>query len=73
MKNIIKSILSPMNLAGLMAWAAIGWELAASSPGSSAWVASATPKPVLLGLHGLFMLLFLWPNKTRLTVLAQLI
>jgi signal transduction histidine kinase len=73
MKNVIKSILSPMNLAGLMAWAAIGWELASGTHGTSAWVTEATPKPVLLGLHGMFMLLFLWPNKTRLTVIAQLI
>lgn len=73
MKNVIKSILSPLNLAGLMAWAAIGWELATGTHGTSAWVATATPKPVLLGLHGMFMLLFLWPNKTRLTVIAQLI
>ena len=73
MKNVIKSILAPMNLAGLLAWAAIGWELAASTLGTSAWMTVATPKPILLGLHGIFMLLFLWPNKTRFTVIAQLI
>ena len=73
MKNLIKSTFSPLNLAGLMAWGAIGWELAAGNPGMSAWVGEATPKPVLLGLHGLFMLLFLWPDKTRLTVIAQLL
>jgi signal transduction histidine kinase len=73
MKNFIKSVLSPMNLAGLMAWAAIGYELSAGDPGKSAWVSVALPNSVLLGLHGLFMLLFLWPNKTRLIVIAQLI
>jgi signal transduction histidine kinase len=73
MKNFIKSVLTPLNLAGLMAWAAIGWELAAGNPGTSAWVTAALPRPALLGLHGLFMLLFLWPDKTRLTVIAQLV
>lgn len=73
MKTLIKSAFSPLNLAGLLAWGAIGWELAAGNPGTSAWIAAAAPKPALLGLHGLFMLLFLWPDKTRLTVLAQLI
>lgn len=73
MKNVIKSVLAPMNLAGLMAWAAIGWELAAGNPDASAWVTAVPPKPALLGLHGLFMLLFLWPDKTRLNVIAQLV
>lgn len=68
----LKSLLAPLNLAGLMAWAAIGWELAAGNPGTSAWIGAAAPKPALLGLHGLFVLLFLWPDKTRALVIGQL-
>lgn len=68
----LKSLLAPLNLAGLMAWGAIGWELAAGNPGPSAWIGAAVPKSALLGLHGLFMLLFLWPGKTRALVIGQL-
>lgn len=72
MKNLIKSAFSPLNLAGLLAWGAIGWELLAADSGAPAWRSTPVPDALLFALHLLFLLLFLWPGKNRALVLGQL-
>lgn len=68
----VKTLLSPLNLAGVLAWIAIGWELLAANSGIPAWRSAATPDAVLFALHGLFLLAFLWPDKNRMLVGVQL-
>jgi signal transduction histidine kinase len=73
MREFIKSLFYPLSLAGLLAWGAIGFELLWGRPETPDWLASPTPTAVLAALHALFLVLFIWPNKTRAAVLGQLL
>lgn len=73
MREFIKSLFYPLSLAGLLAWGAIGFELVWGRPETPDWLASPTPTAVLAALHLLFLVLFIWPNKTRAAVLGQLL
>mgnify|MGYP003556964439 CR=1 FL=1 len=72
MRPVLKSLLSPLNLAGILAWIAIGWELLAVDSSIPVWHAAPAPDAVLIALHGLFLLAFLWPDKNRMLVVIQL-
>ena len=78
MKESLKTLLSPLNYAGYLAWGAIGWELMFSRwqpPG----VALVAPSALLATLHVAFLLLFMavtsgpWAQPAkRVMVLAQI-
>lgn len=73
-------MLSPLNFAGYLAWAAIGWELLFSRWSPPAWLGTGAPATGWLALlHLAFLLLFVactsgpWPKPwDRALVLAQL-
>jgi signal transduction histidine kinase len=75
----LHSLFNVMNLAGLLAWAAIGSQLWSGHYHASSMAAADTLRPVLLGLHGAFLLLFALrqllsprPGAVRACVLAQM-
>ena len=76
MNERLKQLISPMNFAGYLAWAAIGWELVYSSWSPPAWLAQPVPTPVLAGLHLGFLALFMattcgpWPRRVERTMLV---
>jgi signal transduction histidine kinase len=72
MRTTLKSLLSPLNLAGVLAWIAIGWELLAVDSVIPVWRTAPAPDAILFALHGLFLLAFLWPGKNRMLVMIQL-
>lgn len=72
MNPSLKSLLSPLNLAGILAWIAVGWEMLATDSDIPTWRSAATPDAVLFALHAVFLLAFLWPNKNRMLVGIQL-
>ena len=72
MREFLKSLWHPLSLAGLLAWGAIGLELIQGRPETPAWLASPVPLAIPVALHLLFLVLFLWPSKTRTMVLGQL-
>jgi signal transduction histidine kinase len=73
MNSRISTLFSPLNLAGIMVWIAIGWDLANGQGGTPIWLSAPVHSYLLLGLHGLFLVLFLWLKKTRLLVIGQLV
>jgi signal transduction histidine kinase len=50
--------LSPLNIAGYVAWAAVGYEMIFTAWAPPAWLAAPTPSWVLAGLHVLFLAMF---------------
>jgi signal transduction histidine kinase len=79
MNDRLKQLVSPMNFAGYLAWAAIGWELVYSTWSPPAWLAQPVPAPALAAMHLAFLALFMantcgpWPRLVeRAMVLAQL-
>jgi signal transduction histidine kinase len=74
----LRSLLEPMNIAALIAWLAIGSELWNFSPKSTGLIDGAALWPIVIGLHALFLLLFVLRDvlsivslPARLLVLAQ--
>lgn len=59
MWNRIRPLLEPMNLAAYIAWAAIGSELWNVAPRGTGVLPDAMVWPVVIGLHAMFLLLFL--------------
>lgn len=59
MHERLKAIFSPLNLAGYITWAAIGWELVYGGSGLPAWLQEAPPAWLLAGLHLAYFGLFL--------------
>jgi signal transduction histidine kinase len=80
MNPALKQLVSPINFAGYLAWAAIGWELVYTSWSPPAWLGGqALPVAVLAGLHLAFLALFMattcrpWARlPERLMLLGQL-
>lgn len=73
MRKFVTSLFYPLSLAGMLAWGAIGFELVWGRPATPDWLGAPTPTAVLVGLHLLFLPLFLWPGKHRAVVLGQLL
>jgi signal transduction histidine kinase len=59
MWNRVRPLLEPMNLAGYVAWAAIGSELWSHAPESTGLLPDAWTSPALVAGHALFLALFL--------------
>lgn len=79
MNDRLKALISPLNFAGYLAWAAIGWELLFSSWRPSGSLAFEAPAWLLVGLHLGFLALFMTVTGTeaalsrkRLMVLGQI-
>ena len=72
MREFIKSLFYPLSLAGLLAWGAIGFELLWGNPATTDWLSSPTPVALIAALHLGFLAFFIWPQKNRGVVLAQL-
>jgi signal transduction histidine kinase len=79
MHERLKALLSPLNFAAYLAWAAIGWELLFARWTAPAWLAAPPATGLLALLHLGFMALFLlntsgdWSKaRARALVLAQL-
>jgi len=51
MREHLKVLFTPLNLAGYITWAAIGWELIYGGSGVPDWLAQAPPDWLLGGLH----------------------
>ncbi|GAB2499522.1 sensor histidine kinase [Arenimonas alkanexedens] len=80
MNSRLKLLLSPLNFAGYVAWAAIGWELLFFSWTPPAWLPAPAPSAMLLALHLGFLALFMattcgpWPRASgRLMLAGQLV
>lgn len=56
----LKSLLDPMNIAAYVAWLAIGSELWASTPRGTGLIDPPLLWPVMMFLHGVFLVLFVW-------------
>ena len=79
MKEPLKTLLSPLNFAGYLAWGAIGWELMFSRWQPPGGLALQAPSALLATLHVVFLLLFMavtsgpWAQPAkRAMVLAQI-
>lgn len=59
MQDRLKKLFTPLNLAGYLTWAAIGWELVFGGSGVPAWLGTAPPAWVLAGLHLAYLVLFM--------------
>lgn len=59
MSERLKILLSPLNFAGYLAWAAIGWELLFSRWASPAWLMAPVPVALLACMHLAFLVLFM--------------
>lgn len=79
MRERLKDIFSPLNLAGYITWAAIGWELVYGGSGVPAWLDQAPPPWLLAGLHLAYFSLFVTvlnapvhaPGRLRMLVVLQ--
>lgn len=58
MREQLKLLLTPLNLAGYITWAAIGWELLFGGSGVPSWLSQAPPTWVLASLHLAYFGLF---------------
>lgn len=78
MHERLKKLLAPLNLAGYITWAAIGWEMLAYGSGVPGWLGQAPPAWGLASLHLAWFGLFLGvlgsdePPCTRLRVMVVL-
>lgn len=59
MNERLKVLLSPLNFAAYVAWAAIGWELLFTRTNTPDWLAAPTPTSTLALMHLGFLALFL--------------
>lgn len=59
MHDRLKKLFTPLNLAGYLTWAAIGWELVFGGSGVPAWLGQAPPTWLLGALHLAYLVLFM--------------
>ena len=58
MSAFLRRLLTPLNLAGLLTWAAIGWEVVILGAGTPGWRDSPAPAAWLAALHLGYLLFF---------------